>query len=652
MKSLSKLRKFALHKSDTKDKIEFLPSAHVDELAQAAQDMQNMRNCYDSLLSAAAATANSAYEFSESLREMGSCLLDKTSLHDDEESGRILLMLGKVQLELQKLVDNYRSNIFLTITNPSESLLNELRTVEDMKRQCDDKRNAYEYMVAQQREKGRSKGGKGESLTLQKLQSAHDQYDEEATLCVFRLKSLKQGQHRSLLTQAARHHAAQLNFFRKGLKSLEAVDAHVRLVAEQQHIDYQFCGLENDDGEDGEDDDENSSDTNADGELSFNYRQNKQGIDVVSTSRNSMEEDEVSLSFPQTSAVENAEVHLDKYTGDHRVPSREPKGISYSAPIFAEKKIDLAEKIRQMQPSPRKSHTYVLPTPIDLKVPVSSRPSVSHAGSTNPSGHNHSLSHSLPLEQKKQSKDSGDGHLSELSARKTQSVLKESNINSTSANLPPPLAEGFSLPHLDKFIASDAKKVKRQSFSGPLTSKPLSTKHVISSSGPIIPTELPQLVSGLFSHAPAPQLSTSPRVSPSASPPLVSSPRISELHELPRPPGGLPTKPAKSYGLVGHSAPLMFRNQEPTAASKIPSLASNTAAPLPTPPLIVPRSFSIPSSSQRAIALHVSKPLESPKMVEKGEDVSSPPLTPISLSNIKPVSVDPEVGSQSGQNQR
>ncbi|KAL5793454.1 hypothetical protein ACOSP7_002048 [Xanthoceras sorbifolium] len=647
MKSLSKLRKFALHKSDTKDKSDFLPSAHVDELAQAAQDMQNMRNCYDSLLSAAAATANSAYEFSESLREMGSCLLEKTSLHEDEESGRILSMLGKVQFELQKLVDNYRTNIFLTITNPSESLLNELRTVEDMKRQCDEKRNVYEYMVAQQREKGRSKGGKGESFTFHQLQTAHDQYDEEATLCVFRLKSLKQGQHRSLLTQAARHHAAQLNFFRKGVKSLEAVDAHVRLVAEQQHIDYQFCGHENDDGEDGEDDDENSSDTNADGELSFNYRQNQQGLDVVSTSRNSMEEDEVSISFPQTSAVENAEVHLDKYTGDYQVPSREPKGTSYSAPIFAEKKIDLAEKIRQMQQSPRKSHTYVLPTPIDSKVPFSSRPSVSHAGPTNPSGRNRNLSHSLPLEQKKQDKDSGDGHLSELSVRKAQSVLKESNSNSTSSQLPPPLAEGFSLPQLDKFNASDTKKFKRQSFSGPLTSKPLSTKQVLSSSGPINPTELPQLVSGLLSQSPAPHPSTSPRVSPSASPPLGSSPKISELHELPRPPGGLPTKAAKSSGLVGHSAPLMFRNQDPTATSKIPSSASNTAAPLPTPPLIVPRSFSIPSSSQRAMALHVSRFLESPKTVEKAEDVSSPPLTPISLSNIKPVSLD----SQSGQNQ-
>lgn len=84
-------------------------------------------------------------------------------------AGKVLLMLGEVQFELQKLVDNYvsahrhvvdcsiafhillpkcvhpdialllfilqRSNIFLTITNPSESLLNELRTVEVCSRQ-------------------------------------------------------------------------------------------------------------------------------------------------------------------------------------------------------------------------------------------------------------------------------------------------------------------------------------------------------------------------------------------------------------------------------------------------------------------------------------------------------------------------------------
>lgn len=62
------------------------------------------------------------------------------------------------------------------------------------------------------KEKGRSKGRKGDNFSMQQLQVAHDEYDDEVTLFVFRLKSLKQGQSRSLLTQAARHHAAQVSF--------------------------------------------------------------------------------------------------------------------------------------------------------------------------------------------------------------------------------------------------------------------------------------------------------------------------------------------------------------------------------------------------------------------------------------------------------
>ena len=77
-----------------------------------------------------------------------------------------------------------------------------------------------------------------------------------------------------------------MKFFRKGLQSLEAIEPHIRVIAEKQHIDYQVSGL--DDGEDGEDEGVNLE-TNDDGELSFDYRINKKGLDAVSTSRNSME---------------------------------------------------------------------------------------------------------------------------------------------------------------------------------------------------------------------------------------------------------------------------------------------------------------------------------------------------------------------------
>lgn len=63
------------------------------------------------------------------------------------------------------------------------------------------------------REKGRLRGSKGECFSSHQLQEARDEYDEEINAFVFRMKSLRQGQSRSLLTQAARHHAAQVLFW-------------------------------------------------------------------------------------------------------------------------------------------------------------------------------------------------------------------------------------------------------------------------------------------------------------------------------------------------------------------------------------------------------------------------------------------------------
>lgn len=67
-------------------------------------------------------------------------------------------------------------------------------------------------MIPKCRGKGRSRSSKGDCFSTRELQAARDEYDEVATIFVFRMKSLKGGQSRSLLTQAARHHAAQVFF--------------------------------------------------------------------------------------------------------------------------------------------------------------------------------------------------------------------------------------------------------------------------------------------------------------------------------------------------------------------------------------------------------------------------------------------------------
>ena len=291
----------------------------------------------------------------------------------------------------------------------------------------------------------------------------------------------------------------------------------------------------------------------------------------------------------------------------------------------------------------------MLPTPVDAKGVISSRASgsVPNTRQIDISGRTHYLSHSSPLEQKKNEKDSGDGHLPEFTPSKGRSGHKESNNPNASTQLPRPLAGGISFPQIDVYNASDNKKIKRKSFSGPITSKPLAMKLALSSSGPISATELSQ-VSGVLAHVANPQPSISPKVSPSTSPPLVSSPRISELHELPRPPGNLAAKAAKSLGPIGHSTPLV-RNPELSGTNKISSGAANLASPLPTPPLLVPTSFSIPSSSPRTMTVHVSKLLDSSQLLDKPGEVDSPPLTPISLTNMRQAPAISESIPHSGQ---
>ncbi|KAE8672989.1 somatic embryoproteinsis receptor kinase 1-like [Hibiscus syriacus] len=629
--SLRRLRGLAHHKhtGEAKERNDVLALPQLEELAQASQDMQDMRDCYDSLLSAAAATTNCAYEFSESLREMGTCLLEKTALNDDEESGRVLLMLGK------------RSHISKTITVPSESLLNELRIVEEMKRQCDEKRDVYEHMATGLKEKGRSKGRKGENFSMQQLQVARDEYDEEATLFVFRLKSLKQGQSRSLLTQAARHHAAQLNFFKKALKSLEEVEPHVQKITELQHIDYRFSGLEDDDGDNDddtefyEDDDDYNSDED-DGELSFDYVQNDQDQNMIPASRHSMESDEVGLTFPQVATVEAAKENPERTHRHSFSFGGAIRNSSQSAPLFAGNKPELSEKIHPL--STRKFSSYVLPTPVATKGSIGLGNPAPQSFKSSLNEHSNNLWHSSPLELKKYERILGDEKKSGSAIINAQVVLKESNNPASSTQLPPPLVDKVLFSQVRPTAASDSKKIKRQAFSGPLKSKP----------GPHKPVsvEHPQLFSGPILRTPMSQVhAVSPKASPNTSPKFVSTPKISELHELPRPPATSASKSSRPSGLVGYSGPLMPRGQVLPATNK--SKVSKTAAPLPQPPDVVTRSFSIPSFGHRVMSLPVSKPLETANSSGMSQDLASPPLTPISLSQIHPSSTNLKTADRS-----
>lgn len=549
--SIKKLQRFAAIKHDRRSERQHQCLAQ-DELALATQDMNDMRDCYDRLLSAAAAMANSVYEFTESLGELGDCLLEKTALNDDEECGKVLLMLGKVQFQLKRLFDGYRSHITQTITVPSVSLLNELQIVEEMKRQCDEKRDVYEDLLRKQTEKGSLINSEGKCfLSPQLLQEAHEEYDEEANVFVLRMKSLKQGQSRSFLTQASRHHAAQLYFFKKALNSLEIIEPHVRLLAEQLHIDYHFSGLEHGGQDICNDDDE--SEVDADTEDGSETHDSDVSFDNGQTGH--MKEESTLNQIGGISLCRNS---ISFQRGVRR--------MSKSAPLFPEKKLDSAERMMQMGSSgSHKFTSYVLPTPDEMKSPCTRKLQ------TVPN-----LWNSSPFDQNKSEILQENEELSGI-ILETESVLKESNCTRKASHLRSQPTKGLSYKQKDSNIASYAKKAKWQAFSGPLTGRPWPNNQTFMLSSQILSPafRLPYSGSLLRTHQSG----------------VLS--RVGELHELPLPPG--------------HSGPLIYKRHE-LSTVYAPTISTGASTP-PIPPERLTWSYSIPAAGGSTdVALHV--PLE------------------------------------------
>lgn len=292
------------------------------------------------------------------------------------------------------------------------------------------------------------------------------------------------------------------------------------------------------------------------------------------------------------------------------------RAVSKSAPLFPPKKFDSSERIPQMGPSAsRKFTSYVLPTPDETKSPNSGK-----LFSENPQTKQADLNlhHSSPIDLKKYEKLRANV-LSGPIILDTQSVLKESNTTPKPNPFPPKLSEAITLNQPDPNVASYAKKAKRQAFSGPLTGKPWPNNPNLTASGPIGSSSLPPPFSGSLLRTAFPR----PAPTSTAKMPFVSSPKISELHELPRPPAHLASR--RTSNRYGHSGPLLSKSNELTTTRL--SKTSVGASKLPIPPLGgLSRSYSIPAGGPME-----HDPLESSQNLNMAEDNSSPPLMPISL---------------------
>lgn len=292
-----------------------------------------------------------------------------------------------------------------------------------------------------------------------------------------------------------------------------------------------------------------------------------------------------------------------------RIPSgntfafpKEIRAISRSGPLQFDKRFDPAERLAQMRQSPsQKFSSYVLPTPQETKATVSAKADqeVPQARQSNLSTASPNLWHSSPLQRNKYEK---------IVANFSGPIM----VNTKSNRLPPPVVEGLSPPWQDPCSTSDYKKAKRQAFSGPLTGKPWPHKPNLSSSGPIASSGYSQQFSGPLLRNTMPRPASAPKLSSRVSPTFVSSPKISELHELPRPPSHL----ARPLDRIAHSGPLVSKS-ELTATNKT---IMPTASALPVPSKTISRSYSIPTRGQIEGTSHAPNSLETPDSLKMTED--------------------------------
>lgn len=621
MKSpFKKFRDFALSKHGSKEKAPESPWALADESQDVTigmEDVENMRAQYEGLLTNAQIISGATYDYSRSLQDMAWYMVDTFGQINDGEIGNIFSMLGKVQFEISKLLDQFAAHVSQTIMTPTEMIISELQQVEVMKEQYDEKRQVFNII---QKEKPKGKPKKGDRLEHD-FELAEKEFKEQANFLSFRLESLKQGRSRSLVTQAARYHSAQMQLFRKCLASINAVEPVMKQLALEKNIDRTLA--EEDLGIHG-----NMFEMKMDGDV----LENEEESESVASSPN----------FPQEIQMDSLEVS----EGAKNLVKRH-EGSSKSAPMsplqyfqhagFQNKQEGSFEQLTHKEVS-----KYALPSPSGTNGKWTAEAHTTTQGFS---------PHLLPVKNDFHQGEDGDGHKLDLGGHHGSNntrrplFLGDNRAGFFNAQLPltsvePKMSMKWNTSHqrmasVDGRVAMFpdlanngdlAKDGKRYSQSGPLTAKPFPCSKrapVINDNFvPVYAHQSPPLFkSGPMSRSPI-AANACPIIPCSVSPPLMSPPRISELHKLPTPPAGSSTPP-KSANLIAHSAPLGRKVQE------VPATSSGLMSPLPRPPPgSVTRSFSIPSSANHAQTLKQGKSIHSQTL--EGDFSFSPPK-PIAL---------------------
>ncbi|CAM6087808.1 unnamed protein product [Calypogeia fissa] len=679
MKSIKKLMSFHNHKAKEKGDSfyrEPLDSKRVlEEESKEMQGLKEMRIQYEGLCAVSSLVSTRATDFSSAIHELANYFINTFGSIEDGEMSKIFKIVGRVQFEISKILDIYAVHVAQTITEPTEILLSELQNVQDSKTQHDEKRQLYEQLRARTL-KGRSKSGKGEAFADQQMQIVKDEFDKLSLFVNARFNSLEQGQARSLITQAARHHSAQMHLFSRGHSSLQAVEPYMRQVARERSIDRQLStGInEEDDESDSKSEDDVSYIDELDGSSDPQSleQSNRWDSRIDSPGRspdNQDEEPEVpkNLSKEWSSLLSrlnrnSGEIpHLrsgDSPGSAAPQPSKDLGNTTDAAHSYRtrtvpdshqeQNTIHVTELIEE--PKSSQGRTPPLSPPLRPHPEVSTNTARGHDGvGSELSSQSVSTSGRTLIDQRSSLDAEGamSGTLGDSSGMKSKFSQNSASSPETSQvrfsvsgqNLPGPVpGKPPSLSFVSPTLSSTpvgftsntqefARQGRRYSQSGPLTfsgspwsSQPSSGNVATSTMQSSNPSDCHK--SGPLGRSPLGRTFGSPRISPSMSPPRMSPPRISELHKLPPPPlNPINTKAPRSPPIVAHSAPIIAHS---APLSRHPDPMGNSfvnATPLPPPPLgSVPRSLSLPSRQK----IQRSRPPTIAQLPEVNEEDSQP----------------------------
>ncbi|KAH9537957.1 hypothetical protein CY35_16G079600 [Sphagnum magellanicum] len=616
------------------------PSSELDEVSRGLQVVQGMQHQYAGLVAVSSQVSSCAYDLSVAVEGMATYLINSFGQRDEDEIGKVFKIVGRVQYEVSKSLDLYASHVNKTITVPTEGLISELRAVEGTKKQYDEKRKIFD----QQRMcagRGRLRKGKGDAQDDQELQVAKEEFDKIAGFLSNHLLSLEQDCTRSLITQAARHHAAQMQLLSRGLTSLHGIEPLMKQISQEHNIDRRLSSV--DEGLFDDTDDEAGSvvDIYDDDYVSYvddHGREHEQDLEEagppldLSQEQNSLLE--ATVSHSQNGIYANDDSNAPGFgwrEEDSRSAPISPLAVPAGVDNIEEIYIDSPDRFvsgpppRRSPPMPSNAHrgdgsgvgAYDM-------LALEYYPSTSGRSPT----HNLETSHlqsSIPV-----TAPWGQRGTTKMGVPMTMFQPFEPPPKSWPMPLPPgagssPVNFGAPPPSSTpkgfvSLTSTDlSQNKKRYSHSGPITSLAAPLCHsTVPSSGPI-PSKVPNsesLAPFAVNHhksggTRSPQRPTysSPKTSPSISPPKMSPPQINELHKLPPPPlsASSSSVPVCTPSPIAHSAPL--------SRPKSDHLTSTVnASPLPLPPLsdVTGRL----ATAGRAVKLHNQQRSQGPSITE------------------------------------